>query len=73
MVTLDKTKVVNGVKCPNNLTPLVFRCLDCGCIIRRLEETNSFILMTIHKEIELGKRKLCPYCTRLNSYKGAEE
>jgi hypothetical protein len=73
MVTLDRTKNINGIKYPENLVPLVFRCSACGCMIRRLEETNSYILMTVHKDIEAGKKKLCPYCSRLNQYKGVEE
>lgn len=72
MVTLSKTKSINGIKYPENLLPLVFRCSECGCVIRRLEETNSYILMTVHKDIESGKRKLCPYCNRLKQYMGEE-
>jgi hypothetical protein len=60
------------VQFPDNLLPTVFKCLDCGSTIRRLEETDSFILMSTSKEVEDGTKKICPFCYRLREYRGIE-
>lgn len=55
---------------PENLVPTIFRCSECGCTIRRLESTNSFILVSISPAVESGKKKICPYCYKLQQYRG---
>jgi len=55
---------------PENLIPIVFRCQDCGCTIRRLEATNSYVLMSTSSLIDRGKQKICPFCYRLKQYQG---
>jgi len=28
---------------PKNLEPIVFKCKECGCTVRKLLETNSYV------------------------------
>jgi len=58
---------------PKNLEPIVFKCKECGCTVRKLLETNSYVLMSLSKEIETGKKKLCRYCNQLNEFRGVCE
>lgn len=71
MIKLER-KASQGItlRDPVNLIPMIFKCRDCGCTIRKLEETQSYILMAVHREIELGNRKICPFCYRLKEFKG---
>lgn len=74
MIKLDKKPSGGGitVKDPENLVPIVFRCRDCDCVIRKLEDTQSYVLMTVSKAVEDGTRKICPYCYRLRELRGVE-
>lgn len=63
---------VKSIEYPDNLTPTVFKCVDCGSTIRRLDESDSYILMTTSKEVDSGTKKICPYCYRLKQYNGVE-
>lgn len=60
------------LKDPDNLVPIIFKCRDCGCTIRKIEETQSYILLNINKEIDEGKRKLCHFCYKLNECRGLQ-
>lgn len=74
MVKLSR-KTENGTKTvqyPDNLLPTVFKCLDCGSTIRRLDETDSFIIMSTSREVEDGNKKICAYCFKLLEYRGTE-
>lgn len=55
---------------PANLEPVVFKCNECGSTIRRLEQTDSYVLMALHKEVEAGKKKICTFCYRLRELRG---
>jgi DNA-directed RNA polymerase subunit RPC12/RpoP len=72
MIRLDKRPAVAPVKDPENLIPVVYRCLTCGSTIRKIEETQSFVLMTLSKQVEEGTRKICPFCYRLKEFRGIE-
>jgi len=72
VVKLSNKQSEGSFKFPDNLCPTVFKCLECGSTIRRLEETNSYILMSLHREVETGKKKICPYCYKLREFKGTE-
>lgn len=74
MVKLRR-KIENNIKTieyADNLIPVIFKCGDCGCTIRRLEDTDSYILMATSKEVETGNKKICSYCYRLQQYRGIE-
>jgi hypothetical protein len=58
------------IKVPENLVPTVFRCSECGCTIRRLEDTDSYILMSVNPAIDKGLTKICPFCYKLREYRG---
>jgi hypothetical protein len=64
----QKEETILPIPDPDNLIPYLYRCGDCGCVIRKVEETQSFVLVSIHKDIESGKRKICPFCYRLREY-----
>jgi len=70
-----KIKPKKGIKLndPKNLTPIVFRCQDCGCLIRKIEATNSYILFKLSKEVEDKKKRLCKFCRKLFEYRGVED
>lgn len=72
MIRLQKKEVIKepigSNTDPANLIAYLYRCNDCGCIIRKIEETQSFVLVSIHKDIETGKSKICPFCYRLREY-----
>lgn len=53
---------------PPNLVPYIFKCKKCGCTIRKVLETDSYILMLINRDIDLGKTKICPFCYKLREY-----
>ena len=72
MIKLDRKQAQPAIKDPENLIPIVFRCNMCGCTIRKIEETQSFILMTLSKQVEDGTRKICPFCYRLREFRGIE-
>jgi hypothetical protein len=57
---------------PENLSPVVFRCKNCGCLIRKIEETQSYVFQSINQEILDNKVKICSYCYRLKEYRGFE-
>ena len=58
------------VRDPDHLIPILFRCSKCGCTIRKIESTNSYVLMSLSPAIEKGTQKICPHCYRLKEYKG---
>ena len=63
---------LKSITFPDNLTPIVFRCKDCGSTIKRIEATESFYLMHVSAEVEKKKKKICSYCKRLLDLKGIE-
>lgn len=65
-----KNKPLVPITAPANLTPYMFHCKDCGSTIRRIEETNSFVLVNITKDVQEGKKKICSFCFKLNEYLG---
>ncbi len=72
MIKFSEQKSKVKLKDPENLLPIIFKCKDCGCVIRKLEETQSYILLNVNKEIELGNMKFCSFCYRLNEYRGLQ-
>lgn len=58
---------------PKNLAAYLFRCKECGCIIRKIEETNSYVLVSLSKEVETKQKKLCRFCRQLNEFRGVSE
>lgn len=64
---------MTGKKDPPNLIPIVFKCINCKSTIRKLEETNSYVLMSTSKEVDSGNIKCCRFCERLIKLQGISE
>jgi hypothetical protein len=65
-------KSVGGlqIKDPENLIPIVYRCFNCQCTIRKIEETNSYVIMSISKQVAEGELEACSFCKRLIEAQG---
>lgn len=72
MIKLQKKQNGKLIKDPPNLLPIMFKCRDCGCTIKKIEQTQSYILMNVPLSVETGKVKICPFCYRLRAYRGVE-
>jgi hypothetical protein len=68
MIKLDKS----STSCPEHLVPVLFKCTVCGCLIKKIEETNSYVFQSINKDILDGKVKICSQCYRLKEYRGVD-
>lgn len=70
MIRVENKKQGISLSDPKNLEPIVFKCKDCGCTIRKLLETNSYVLMSVSKEVYNKEIEFCKFCSRLNEFRG---
>ena len=73
MIKVERKQQGITVSDPGNLEPIVFRCKDCGCTVRKLLDTHSYVLMSISKEVENKQKHLCRFCRQLNEFRGVCE
>ena len=75
MIQIQEEDKKLGIKLhdPKNLVPYMFRCKECGCIVRKLEETNSYVLVALSKDVETKQARLCRFCRQLNEFRGVSE
>jgi len=64
MIKLEKSQGGVRLKDPENLVPTVFRCYNCNCIVRKLEDTHSYVI------IFEGKIPPCSFCSKLIKAQG---
>ena len=69
MIKLEEKRRGLKLSDPKNLEPIVFRCKECGCTIRKILETNSYVLMSLSTEVRKKHIKLCRFCHRLNEFR----
>lgn len=72
MIKIDKKAGGVSARDPDNLYPIVFKCINCKSTIRRIEETNSYVLMTTSREVDAGLIPLCSFCKKLREYQGLD-
>jgi len=70
MIKLEKSQGGVRLKDPENLVPTVFRCYNCNCIVRKLEDTHSYVIMTVSKDVIEGKIPPCSFCSKLIKAQG---
>lgn len=70
MIKVQRRGTKTFIEPPMNLEPIVFKCVECGSTIKRLEKTDSYILMSVHKDVEAGKKKICSFCYKLREMQG---
>lgn len=73
MIKIEKRVGGVRIKDPENLIPIVFKCVNCKSTIRKLEDTNSYVLMSTSKEVDSGSIPACEFCRRLLKYQGVTE